>query len=981
MTTDFDIEIDPAQMRAGDPRSTNSRKALLTRLRQSQFSEEKALRALENADEDDEPPRPSVSPRGEPPRDWDVIVIGGGATGLGVAVDAVTRGFRTLVLENRDFASGTSSKATKLVHGGVRYLAQRNFPLVKEALHERGLLLRNAPHLAKPLGFVVPTYKFHEKPFYRIGLKVYDRLAGPQNIAKSRSLSRAETLAAAPTLASEHLRGGVMYYDAQFDDARLAVTLARTVADHGGLALNYMKVTGLLKYQDPMFPLSTHRVSGVEVTDTETGEAFELTAHCVINATGVWVDSVRRLDDGNAYSTVKPSQGTHLVLAREFLPGDKAILVPRTDDGRVLFMVPWLGHTLIGTTDTQRNDLTLNEPSDPEPLDDEIDFILETASRYLTRTPTRADVLSAWAGLRPLADSGTSQGPTSKISREHTITVSNSGLLSVTGGKWTTYRKMAEDVLDAAFTAHLLETRPCATESLRLHGAPRMGDDVDSEYGADANTVRSIEGADERIVPQLDLTIGQVRYAARCEYARTVEDVLARRNRGLMLNARAAIAAAPRVALTLALELGHPPVWIEKQLKEFSKIAAPFRVTQRESGPETNRPEYQAAILAAQQAAAVQAMAQQAAAQQKSPQQATEGAAVQSIAAQAVNLEAVEPPALTAPAQAEVLAEPDPAATVDSAAAVTAEPLGEQVLTQVPDITENTPAAAPGAEKPAATHSAAPSPAVASAPVATPAAVAAPAPAVASTPAVAPTQAAASAPVAKPATATAPAPAVASTPAVAPAQAAASTPVAKPAVASAPAPAVASTPAVAPVQAAAVTPVAKPATAPVRAPVVAPTQAVASAPAGAAPAPAPVVAQSAASGPVAASKPAATAQPSVAPVKTTLPGPVSYAARTPAAAPAAPATPAAARPAAAPAVKPASVPSSTPAPATRPTASMPAATPASGSNAAPAAGATTPAKTTTAPAAAATPVATAANPASAASGDRPAAPVRPSVQP
>ena len=604
MTTDFDLEIDAAQMRAGDPRSTHSRKALLTRLRQSQFSEERAQRALDNGDEPSESQRPSVSPRGEPPRDWDVIVIGGGATGLGVAVDAVTRGFRTLLLEQRDFASGTSSKATKLVHGGVRYLAQRNFPLVKEALHERGLLLKNAPHLAKPLGFVVPTYKLLEKPFYRIGLKVYDRLAGPLNIARSRGLSRAQTLDAAPTLATEHLRGGVMYYDAQFDDARLAVTLARTIADHGGLALNYMKVTGFLKHQDPMFPLSTHRISGVEVTDSETGESFELTAHCVINATGVWVDSVRRLDDANAYSTVKPSQGTHLVLSRDFLPGDKAILVPRTDDGRVLFMVPWLGHTLIGTTDTPRSEYDLKEPSDPAPLDDEIDFILETASRYLTRAPQRGDVLSAWAGLRPLADKGASAGPTSQISREHTISVSNAGLVSVTGGKWTTYRKMAEDVMNTAFTSHLLETRPGMTESLRLHGAPRPGDDFDNEYGSDAGALATIEGADEQIVPQLDLTIGQVRYAARCEYARTVEDVLTRRHRGLMLNARAALAAAPRVALTLALELGHPPVWIEKQLKEFAKIAEPFRVTARDSAPEANRPEYQAAITAAQQASA-----------------------------------------------------------------------------------------------------------------------------------------------------------------------------------------------------------------------------------------------------------------------------------------------------------------------------------------------------------------------------------------
>jgi glycerol-3-phosphate dehydrogenase len=678
MTTDFDF--DPASMRAGDPRSTTSRKALLTRLRESQYSEEKYLRAQENGTPP--PQRPSVSPRGEPPRDWDVIVIGGGATGLGVAVDAASRGFRTLLLEQRDFASGTSSKATKLVHGGVRYLAQRNFPLVKEALHERGLLLKNAPHLAQPLGFVVPAYRFLEKPLYQLGLKVYDFLAGPLNIARSRGLSRDKMLEAAPTLAGERLRGGVLYYDAQFDDARLAIALARTVFDHGGLALNYMRVTGFLKFQDPNFPLSTQRISGVETVDAETGETFRLTAHCVINAAGVWVDSVRELDDANAHAMVKPSQGTHLVLSREFLPGDAAILVPRTDDGRVLFVVPWLGHTLIGTTDTPRGDLSLKGPADPAPREDEIDFILEAAARYLTRAPGRSDVLSAWAGLRPLVKNAeASKTPTSKLSREHTIAVSTAGLLTVTGGKWTTYRKMAEDVLDAAFVAHLLEVRPCQTETLRLHGAPKPGaspggvpvrpavnrpaaagmpasaaqaaetpvagmadtagpmagmvdkadpanqaDQADAAaadapaaaaaaaggshwvsgdlgggtgssralandnpdlaiYGTDAALVASLEGADEPLVPQFSLTIAQVRYAARCEFARTVEDVLARRHRGLLLNARAALAAAPRVALTLATELGHPPVWIEKQLKEFAKIAEPYRVTRREGDP------------------------------------------------------------------------------------------------------------------------------------------------------------------------------------------------------------------------------------------------------------------------------------------------------------------------------------------------------------------------------------------------------------
>jgi glycerol-3-phosphate dehydrogenase len=671
MTTDF--EFDPAFMRAGDPRSTTSRKALLTRLRESQHSEEKFLRARD--DGDSPPQRPSVSPRGEPPRDWDVIVIGGGASGLGVAVDAASRGFRTLLLEQRDFASGTSGKATKLVHGGVRYLAQRNFPLVREALHERGLLLKNAPHLTRPLGFIVPAYRFHEKPLYQLGLKVYDFLAGPLNIARSRGLSRDKTLAAAPTLAGEHLRGSVLYYDAQFDDARLAIALARTVFDQGGLALNYMRVTSFLKYQDPNFPLSTQRISGVETVDVETGETFRLSAHCVINATGVWVDSVRRLDDANAHPMVKPSQGTHLVLSREFLPGDAAILVPRTEDGRVLFVVPWLGHTLIGTTDTPRSDLSLKSTADPAPLEDEIDFILEAAARYLTRAPARSDVLSAWAGLRPLVkekEAEAGKTPTSKLSREHTIAVSTAGLLTVTGGKWTTYRKMAEDVLDAAFVAHLLEVRPCQTEALPLHGAPKPGtslgassgasfgttpgrtaansyaaasaatsfvsspghpladtpeaadspaasppDDTPAAgpdasshwasgslgggtgaarvpanddpslavYGTDGPQVAQIEGADEQIVPQFDLTIAQVRYAARCEFARTVEDVLARRHRGLLLNARAALAAAPRVALTLATELGHSPVWIEQQLKEFAKAAEPYRVTRREGDP------------------------------------------------------------------------------------------------------------------------------------------------------------------------------------------------------------------------------------------------------------------------------------------------------------------------------------------------------------------------------------------------------------
>ncbi|MFU2050811.1 glycerol-3-phosphate dehydrogenase/oxidase [Bordetella hinzii] len=523
------------------------------------------------------PLRADLLARLETSEPWDVVIIGGGATGLGTAVDAASRGFRTLLIEGADFAKGTSSKATKLVHGGVRYLAQGNISLVREALHERGLLNRNAPHLAWPLGFVVPAYSLLDQPFYGVGLKMYDMLAGALNLAPSRWLSRDETLAHARTLApavkGKRLRGGVLYYDGQFDDARLAISLMRTLFDQGGTAINYVRVTGLSRD-------AQGRVDGVQTEDVIGGARHAIRGKCIVNATGVWVDAVRRMDDPAAQTMVAPSQGVHLTLPRDFLPGDEAILVPKTDDGRVLFMVPWNGHTIVGTTDTARQDL----PADPRPLPGEVEFILETAGRYLTRQPTRADVTSVWAGLRPLVKA-TGEASTKSLSREHTILVSKSGLITVTGGKWTTYRKMAQDVVDTAIEKQLLPQAACRSADLRLHGAPAPGTRLaepqgtpDSYYGTDLPALRALPGADRMLVKASGLTEAHVRYAARHEMARTVEDVLARRNRALFLDAEAAQLAAPEVARLLAQELGHDAAWQQRTLADFEAVAATFRL-------------------------------------------------------------------------------------------------------------------------------------------------------------------------------------------------------------------------------------------------------------------------------------------------------------------------------------------------------------------------------------------------------------------
>jgi glycerol-3-phosphate dehydrogenase len=509
---------------------------------------------------------------------WDIAVIGGGATGVGVAVDAASRGLDVVLVEAHDFGKGTSSRSTKLVHGGVRYLEQGNVPLVMSALKERGLLRQNAPHLVHDLAFVVPNYSWWEAPFYGIGLKLYDLLAGKYGFGASKVLSKEETLARLPALEPEELRGGVVYYDGQFDDARLLVHLSMTAADHGGTLVNYCPATGLLRDAEGY-------VNGLTAQDAESGEELQLPARIVVNATGVFTDTIRRMADPSTEPLVVTSQGIHLVFDRSFLKGDTALMVPRTSDGRVLFVIPWHGHAVAGTTDTP-----VDAPSlEPRPLEEEIEFILDTAGRYLTRPPTRADVLSVYVGLRPLVKG---DGKTSALSRDHIIHVDPSGLLTITGGKWTTYRHMAEDCVDHCITLGRLRDEPCRTRNLRIHGyaeadADRDGREVDGfealgVYGTDAEAIRGLAAADSRLAEQLDPELpylaAEVAWAARAEMARTVEDALARRTRALFLNAGSAIAMAPAVARLLAAELGRDQAWVDAQVLEFRQLAEQYRV-------------------------------------------------------------------------------------------------------------------------------------------------------------------------------------------------------------------------------------------------------------------------------------------------------------------------------------------------------------------------------------------------------------------
>lgn len=504
---------------------------------------------------------------------WDIIVIGGGATGLGTALDASSRGFKTLLLEQSDFAKGTSSRSTKLVHGGVRYLAQGNIALVYESLQERGILLENAAHVVKKQPFIIPCFTWYSKLKYLLGLKMYDLLAGKYSLGRSRLLGRDELMQDMPTIKSEGLKGGIEYWDGQFDDARLAINIAQTCAEQGGTLLNYFKVTGLLKNNDG-------KVSGVKAYDLENEKEYQLNAKVVINATGVFVDEIVHMDSTSKKPVVRPSQGAHIVLDQSFLKSSKAMMIPETADGRVLFAIPWHNYVLLGTTDTPLEKQSL----EPVALDEEIEFILKTAGQYLTRHPSAKNILSVYAGLRPLAAPDKNTKNTKDISRRHKLLVADSGLITITGGKWTTYRKMAEDTVDLAIKEGKLPLVPCRSKTMRIHGFTKDISDNTflSVYGSDEAGIRSLIAKTpllaEKIIEDQPYIKAEIVWAVRNEMARTVEDVLARRLRILFLDAAAAIKMSPMVANLIADELGLHTEWINGQLESFRELAENYLV-------------------------------------------------------------------------------------------------------------------------------------------------------------------------------------------------------------------------------------------------------------------------------------------------------------------------------------------------------------------------------------------------------------------
>ncbi|MGD0755087.1 MAG: glycerol-3-phosphate dehydrogenase/oxidase [Bacteroidales bacterium] len=497
---------------------------------------------------------------------WDIIVIGGGATGLGVALDGASRGYKTLLLEQSDFAKATSSRSTKLVHGGVRYMAQGDLFLVMEALHERGLMLENAPHLTFNQEFVIPVYTLWDVLMYTVGLKFYDLLAGRLSMGKSYFINRKTALSRLPLLKPEGLKGGVVYHDGQFDDSRMAFALAESCVDKEGMVLNYFKVISLLKDEKG-------KINGVRTRDIASGEEFNLKATLVINATGVFADEIARMDNPGSRPTIRPSQGVHIVLDKSFLQSDSAIMIPKTDDGRVLFAIPWYNEVVVGTTDTPLDAISL----EPVALDREINFILQTAEKYLVKPPRREDVLCIFAGLRPLAANPDNPASTKEVSRRHKITLSPSGLLTIIGGKWTTYRRMAEETIDRAIKAGILERTKCVTSNLKL---TTLTPDYSSErlhiYGDHAINIEKMISENPELGtpfdPRLPYTKAEIIWICRNEMPFRLEDILARRTRSLFLNARASAEIAPKVAELMANEFGHDQNWQKEQIESYNEL-------------------------------------------------------------------------------------------------------------------------------------------------------------------------------------------------------------------------------------------------------------------------------------------------------------------------------------------------------------------------------------------------------------------------
>ncbi|WP_372933654.1 glycerol-3-phosphate dehydrogenase/oxidase [Mariniphaga sediminis] len=501
---------------------------------------------------------------------WDFIIIGGGATGLGIAVDAASRGYKTVLLEQADFAKATSSRSTKLVHGGVRYLQKGDVALVREALRERGYLNRNAPHLVKNQRFIIGNYKWWEKPFYTIGLTLYDILAGRMGLGHSLPMSKKEVIRHIPKIEQNKLKGGVSYQDGQFDDSRLAINLMQTAISYGATVVNYAKVSKLTKNDQG-------KITGVIVDNLIEGDSIELTGNCIVNATGIFVDDIIKMDNPEGKPMVRPSQGVHVVVDKSFLGGDDAIMIPKTSDGRVMFGVPWHNRVILGTTDTPVKDFVL----EPKAREEEVDFILETAGRYLSKKPQRKDVLCVFAGLRPLAapQKHAEEAKTKEISRSHKLLASDSGLITITGGKWTTYRIMAEETIDLAIKTKKLPFKPCITRNLKIHGYQKNPDRNNHLYiyGSDQTEITSLQKKNEsyakKLHKNLDFTLAEVVWAVQKEMACTVDDVLARRVRALYMDAKASIEMAPIVASIMAKELQKDNNWENEQVKEYTQIA------------------------------------------------------------------------------------------------------------------------------------------------------------------------------------------------------------------------------------------------------------------------------------------------------------------------------------------------------------------------------------------------------------------------
>ena len=498
---------------------------------------------------------------------WDIIIIGGGATGLGTALDAASRGFKTLLVEQADFAKGTSSRSTKLVHGGVRYMAQGDIALVKHALQERGLLEQNASHLVHKEEFIIPCYDWFSVVKYLTGLTLYDWLAGKFSFGKSKYFSKKQTLALMPGIKEQGLKGAIRYFDGKFDDARLAINIAQTAQEKGATLINYMKVINLLK--------DGESIIGVETEDMITGSRFKFNGKVVINATGVFVDEILKMNNPNAKKMVRPSQGVHIVLKKEFLNSESALMIPKTEDGRVLFAVQWHDHLLVGTTDTPLDEHSL----EPRALKEETDFILATAGSYFKTKPTEKDILSVFSGLRPLAAPTDSDGSSTKeISRDHKLIVSAKGLITITGGKWTTYRRMAEETIDLAIQQAGLPQVKCETKALRIHGCAVAHDDSHlNSYGSDRKHIEELIKQQPELAEKLHVnfpyTVAEVVWSAKNEMAETVEDILSRRLRILFIDANAALQMAPKVASVLAKELGADRSWEENQIENFSRLA------------------------------------------------------------------------------------------------------------------------------------------------------------------------------------------------------------------------------------------------------------------------------------------------------------------------------------------------------------------------------------------------------------------------